>query len=87
MKVIAELIDSDYVKAYNLFQNERPNYEFAIDISLLPEFFSVPSEFHEITLIASVFNAMLSNEKKTELFHSWAEMCKEDAKSGMGFHL
>ena len=86
MKVIAKLIEPDYVKAYNLFQNERPNYEFSIDISLLPEFFSVPSEFHDITLIASVFIAMLSNEKQTELFHSWAEMCKEDTKSGMRFH-
>ena len=83
MKRIAGYMESDYVKAFNLFSNDRPNYEFAMEITSLPEFFSVPGEFHDNALIASLVNAMLSSEKQTELFHSWANMCEDDAKSGM----
>ena len=85
MKTIAGLIESDYVEAFSRFGKDQGNFEFAIDISLLPEYFSVPGEFHDSALIASLFNAMLSNEKQRELFHSWAEMCEDDAKSGMRF--
>ena len=87
MKRIAGHIESDYVKAFNLFSNDRPNYEFAIEITLLPKFFSVPGEFHDNALIASLVNAMLSSAKQKELFHSWADMCEDDAKSGMIFFL
>ena len=83
MKPIARIVDSDYVKAFQLFALDRPNYEFTVDISLLPEYFSVPGDYHESALIASLYNAMLSGEKQTELFHSLAEMCKDDGKSGM----
>ena len=83
MKRIAGFIESDYVKAFNLFSNDRSNYEFAIEMTLLPEFFSVPGEFKENALIASLVNAMLSSAKQTALFHSWADMCEDDAKSGM----
>ena len=83
MKPIARIVDSDYVKAFQMFALDRPNFEFTVDISLLPEYFSVPSDFHESALIASLYNAMLSGEKQMELFHSWAEMCKDDGKSGM----
>ena len=42
MKQIAGLIESSYIRAFNEFKRDRPNFEFAIDISLLPEYFSVP---------------------------------------------
>ena len=85
MKTIAGFIESDYVKAFNQFANDQPNFEFTIEISLLPEFFSVPGEFHDNALIASLVHAMLSTEKQRELFHSWAEICPDDEKSGMRF--
>ena len=87
MKRIAGYIETDYVKAFSLFSNDRPNYEFAIEVILLPEFFSVPGEFRENALIASLFNAMLSNAKQKKLFHSWADMCEDDGQSGMIFFL
>ena len=31
----------------------------------------------------SLFNAMLSGKKQTELLHSMAEMCKDDGNLGM----
>ncbi|KAJ7370318.1 hypothetical protein OS493_033114 [Desmophyllum pertusum] len=82
MEKIAKLLEPDYVRAFHLFETDRANYEFTVDISLQPEYFSVPGEFHESALIASLFNAMLSEDKQIKLFHSWAEMCEDDGKSG-----
>ena len=85
MKQIAGLIESSYIRAFNEFKRDRPNFEFAIDIALLPEYFSVPGGYHESALIVSLFNAMLCEKKQTKLFHSWAEMCKDDGNLGMFF--
>ena len=83
MKQIAGLMKTSDIKAFNEFKRDRPNFEFAIDISLLPEYFSVPGGYHEITLIVSLFNAVLAEKKNIEVFHSWAEMCPNDRKLGM----
>ena len=85
MKRIAGLIESSYIRAFNEFKRDRPNFEFAIDIALLPEYFTVPGGYHESALIVSLFNAMLSGKKQTKLFNSWAEMCKDDGNLGMFF--
>ena len=82
MKKIAELIEPNYVNAFNLFETDRGNYEFTVEISLQPEYFIVPGEFHEIALIASLFTAMLNHKKIIKVFHSWAEMCEDDGKTG-----
>ena len=87
MEKNAKLIEPDYVEAFRLFEADRANYEFTLDISLQPEYFSVPGEFRENALIASLFNAMLTERKQITLFHSWAEMCEDDGQSGMGLAL
>ena len=84
MEKIAKLIEPDYVRAFTLFETDRANYEFTVDISLQPEYFSVPGEFQENALITSLFVAMLTEDKLINLFHSWAEMCEDDGKSGEG---
>ena len=78
MGKIAKLIEPDYVEAFQLFETDRANYEFTLEISLQPEHFKVPGDFLETALIASLFNAMLTEDKQIKLFHSWAEMCEED---------
>ena len=85
MKQIAGLIETSYIRAFNEFKRDRPNFEFAIDIALLPEYFSVPGGYHESSLIVSLFDAMFTGKKQTKLFHSWAEMCKDDGNLGMSF--
>ena len=84
MEKIAKLIEPNYVRAFQLFETDRANYEFTVEISLLPDYFSVPGEFRENALIASLFHAMLTEEKQIQLFHSWAEMCEDDGQSGRG---
>ena len=82
MEKIAKLIEPDYVRAFQMFETDRANYEFTIEISLQPDYFSVPGEFHENALIASLFNVMLAEVNQIKLFHSWAEMCEDDGGSG-----
>ena len=82
MEKIAKLIEPDYVRAFRLFEKDRANYESTVDISLQPEYFCVPREYHKNALIASLFNAMLTEDKQIKLFHCWAEMCIDDGQSG-----
>ena len=82
VKMIAVFLDKDFVKAYNLFASDDANYKFAIEISLEPEFFSVPGEHHENTLIVLLINAMLSSKKRREVFNSWASLCRVDTETG-----
>ena len=82
MERIAQLIEPDYVRAFQMFETDRANYEFTVEISLHSDYFSVPGEFHENALIASLFNVMLADDKQIKLFHSWAKMCEDDGGSG-----
>ena len=82
MEKIAKLIEPEYVRAFHLFEKDRGNYEFTVEVSLQPEYFIVRGEFHEIALIASLFTAMLNHKKIIKVFHSWAEMCEDDGKTG-----
>jgi len=82
METIAKLIEPDYVKAFQMFETDRANYEFTIEISLQPDYSSIPGEFNENALIASLFNVMLADVSQIKLFHSWAEMCEDDGGSG-----
>ena len=84
MERIAKLIEPDYVKAFRNFETDRANYEFTVEISLQSDYFNVPGEFLENASIASLFNAMLTEEKQIKLFHSWAEMCEDDGGPGRG---
>ncbi|XP_044180867.1 LOW QUALITY PROTEIN: uncharacterized protein LOC122962029 [Acropora millepora] len=87
MKEIGGFVDADFVKAFTKFTSDDANYKFAIEISLEPEFFSVPGEYHEnYFLIVSVVNAMLSSRKRRELFNSWASLCRVDTETGSLFH-
>ena len=85
MKKIARLLEHEFIRAFNEFARDRPNYEVAIDISLLSEYFSVPGGYNENALIVSLFNAMFPRDKLIDLFHSWAVLCEDDGKLGMFF--
>ena len=87
LKTIAGFVDADFVKAFTRFTSDDANYKFAIEIFLEKEFFSVPGEYHENTLIVSLVNAMLSYEKRRELFKSWASVCRVDTEAGKQCHV
>ena len=85
VRTVARFLESDYIRAFTEFKRDRPNYEFAIDMSLMSEYFSVPGGYNESSLTVSLFIAMFSRDKLLDLFHSWAVMCKDDGKLGMYF--
>ena len=87
MKTIGGFVDADFVKAFDMFTMDDANYKFAIEISLEPEFSSVPGEYHEKILIVSLVNAMLSSEKRREVFKSWASLCRVDTETGKQCHV
>ena len=87
LKTIAGFVDVNFVEAVTKFTSDDANYKFAIDIFLEPEFFSVPGEYHENTLIVSLINTVLSREKRRELFKSWASVCRVDTETGKQYHL
>ena len=84
MEKIANLIEPEYVRAFQFFETDRPNHEFTVEITLQAQYSSVPGDFRKNALIASLFNAMLPEDKQIQLFHSWAEMCEDDGRSGRG---
>ena len=79
---IAKYIEPSYVRAFHLFETDRGNYEFAVEISLQPEYFIFQGEFYKIAWIAYLFIAML-NRKLIMVFESWVEMCEDDGKTGV----
>ena len=79
---IAKYIEPSYVRAFHLFETDRGNYEFAVEISLQQEYFIFQGEFYKIAWIASLFIAML-NRKLIMVFESWVEMCEDDRKTGV----
>ena len=79
---IAKYIEPSYVRAFHLFETDRGNYEFAVEISLQQECFIFQGEFYKIAWIASLFIAML-NRKLIMVFESWVEMCEDDRKTGV----
>ena len=85
VRTVGEFVGSDYSRALNEFTRDGPNYEFAIEISLLSKYFSVPGGYKESDLTVSVLIAMFPRDKLLKLFHSWAVMCQEDRKIGMYF--
>ena len=87
MKKIAEFVDANFLKAFNTFTSDDANYKFAIEISLEPEFFSVPGKYHEKVLIVSLINAMLPSRKRREVFKSWAFLCRVDTETGKQCHV
>ena len=87
MKKIAELIEPDHVKAFHLFETNKGNYEFTIEISLQPEYFRLAGELHESALISSLLIAMLNGKQLIKVFHCWENMCEDDGRSGEHYFL
>ena len=87
MEKIAKLMEPDYVRVFHLFETDRVNYELTIEISLQPDNFSLPGDFHENAFISSLFIAMLNDKQLIKAFHCWANMCEDNGRSSKHFFL
>ena len=62
---------------------DRPNFEFALEISLKSSPFIIPWKDPNIVMICYLLDAMLNDQKqRREIFQVWAEKVEEDGKEG-----
>ena len=82
MKDLSALLDKDYINAFNSFDLNKPNFELALDISLKSDHLLIPEEHHEVIMICYLFDTMLDEKQKRNIFNSWAEKAEDDGKKG-----
>ena len=82
IREISALLDQDFVKALENFDLDKQNFELALDISIKTDSLLISEEHHENTMIYYLFEAMLDDKRRREIFHSWAEKVEEDGKEG-----
>ena len=77
------LLDKDYVKAFDSFDFQKPNFELALDISMKSNYLLISQKHRESVLVCYLFEAMISDERRRrKIFHTWAEKIEEDGKEG-----
>ena len=79
---IAALLDEDYVKALKSFDFQKPNFELALDISMKSNYLLISQNHRESVLICYLFEALVSDQGRRRIFHTWAEKIEEDGKEG-----
>ena len=83
LRTIAALFDKEYVTAFDRYDFDRPNFEFALEISLKSGPFIIPWKDPKIDMICYLLDAMLNDQKqRREVFQVWAEKVEEDGKEG-----
>ena len=87
MEKIAKLVEPCYVRAFHLFETDRVNYALTIEISLQPDNFNLPGDFHENALISSLFIAILDGKQFIKVLHCWATIWEDDGRSGEHYFL
>ena len=79
---ISRLLDKDYMNAFDNFDLDKPNFELALDISFKSDHLLIPKEHRESVMIFYLFEAMLDEKARKNIFNCWAEKVKEDGKEG-----
>ena len=60
---------------------------FTIKLSLQPDNFNLPGDFHENALISSLLIAMLDGKQLIKVLPCWATMCEDDGRLGEHYFL
>ena len=79
---IAALLDKDYVSAFEYFDHDKLNFEFALNLPFKADNFHGLKEHHERAMIYYLFEAMLENKQRRKIFKSWTEATEEDGREG-----
>ena len=83
MESIAALLDDDYISAFQHFDEDKHNFQLAIDISFKSDYLHVAKEFQRNIMICFLVEAMLEDsQQRRKIFKSWAEATQEDGKEG-----
>ena len=79
---ISRLLDKDYMNAFDNFDLDKPNFELALDISFKSDHLLIPKEHRGSVMIFYLFEAMLDEKARKNIFNCWAEKVEEDGKEG-----
>ena len=79
---ISRLLDKDYMNAFDNFDLDKPNFELALDISFKSDHLLIPKEHRESVMIFYLFEAMLDEKARKNIFNCWAEKVEDDGKEG-----
>ena len=82
MLEISRLLDKDYINAFDNFDLDKPNFKLALDISFKSDHLPIPKEYRESVMIFNLFEAMLDEKARKNIFNCWAEKVKEDGEEG-----
>jgi len=86
MEGIAAMLDEDYMTAFQHFDQDKPNFQLALDIPVKSDYLHVAKEFHEAIMVCYLVEAMLEDSRqRRKIFKSWAEVVEEDGKEGSLF--
>ena len=68
---IAALLDKDYVKAFDSFDFQKPNFELALDISMKSNYLLISQKHRESVFVCYLFEAMISDQRRRrKIFHT-----------------
>ena len=79
---ISGLLDKDYMNAFDNFDLDKPNFELALDISFKSDHLLIPKEHRESVMIFYLFEAMLDEKARKNIFNFWADKVEDDGKAG-----
>lgn len=83
MKVIAAMLDKDYVSAFYHFDLDKLNFQLAFDIPFKSDYLLVEDKFQEQIMVCYLVEAMIDDSRqRRKIYKSWAEGAEEDGKEG-----
>lgn len=83
MENIASMQDKDYVSAFQRFQDDKSNFQLALDMPFKSDYLHVGKEFHENIMTCFLVEAMVEDSLQIRnIFKSWAEAVEKDGKEG-----
>ena len=78
---ISRLLDKDYMNAFDNFDLDKPKFELALGISFKSDIFLSQKSIVKV-LIFYLFEAMLDEKARKNIFNFWADKVEDDGKEG-----
>lgn len=83
MEGIAAMQDEDYVTAFEHFDQDKANFQLALDIPFKSDYLHVAKDFRKSIMDCYLVEAMVEDsQQRRKIFKSWAEAADEDGKEG-----
>mgnify|MGYP001795228401 CR=1 FL=1 len=84
---LSELLETDFITAYNEMEKHRPNFELTLEIATSAPFLLHIDDYHKDALIFIFFEAMLNVGQRRNFYRSWSSIAEEKGKLLNIYHL